>query len=69
MATLFSTPKLPPVAPPPPKPEIAPEDKAALFEAERTRQRTSRGRRSTLLTSGLGVRDQATTLKPKLGGY
>ena len=69
MAFLFGSPKLPPVAPPPPKPEITPDDTAALREQERTRQRTSRGRRSTMVTGGLGVQGPASTLKPKLGGY
>lgn len=66
---MFSTPKLPPVAPPPDKPEITPDDTAALQTAEREKKRTSRGRRSTMLTGGLGLQDSASTLKPKLGGY
>ena len=69
MSFLFGSPKLPPVAAPPPAPEVTPEDDSQLISDRRENVRKSRGRRSTLVTSGQGVLDRPSTLKPKLGGF
>ena len=69
MSFLFGSPRLPPVAPPPPAPEVTPGDEAGIIGERRETARKSRGRRSTLLTSSQGVLDRPSTLKPKLGGF
>lgn len=69
MAGLFSTPKLPPVAPPEPKPEITPEEQTALNDKLRRQRMTTKGRRATLLTGGRGIQDEPLVKRSTLGGY
>ena len=72
----FSPPKMPkpppiPPLPPPPPPPPARDDPAvnAAAEAKRKRQLAARGIGSTILTSPLGVADEASTgQKTLLGG-
>ena len=68
MSGLFSSPKLPPVPPPEPKPEIAAADQASIDQKERDRQRASSGRRSTMLTGGLGIQSDPLIKRSTLGG-
>lgn len=72
MGSLFSSPSPPPPPPPPPVP--TPED-PAVDEARRKLRQAElrrRGRRATILTSGLGDRSAAPTGRPglvnRLGG-
>lgn len=67
MSGLFSSPKLPPVPAPEPAPEIKAEDEANIQQSER--ERTRRGRRSTMLTGGLGIQETPQVKRQTLGGY
>lgn len=69
MTFLFRTPKLPPVPPPEPTPEVTAEDDSAINERLRRQQRSSKGRRSTMLTGGLGIQNTAAVKRQTLGGY
>jgi hypothetical protein len=72
MGSLFSPkmPPLPPVQPLPPAPSAelsqAEKDKIAADQAEIERKR--KGRRSTILTSPLGITEEATVEKKTLLG-
>mgnify|MGYP003111024517 FL=1 len=71
------SPMKPPAPPPPPPPMPAPvvptrsdADIRAARENERKRRLAAAGRQSTILTSGQGVTEEATTTKSTLlGGY
>lgn len=60
-------PSAPPPAPPPPT-GPSESELEAIKQAEALRQRKARGRRHTMLTSGLGDITAAPVLKTKLGG-
>ena len=72
MGSIFSPkmPSLPPVQPLPPAPSAelsqAEKDKIAAEQAEIERKR--KGRRSTILTSPLGINEEATVEKKTLLG-
>ena len=73
MGSLFkapSMPPLPPVAPlpPPPSSEVSAEDKARIAAEQAAVERKRKGRKSTILTSPLGVEDEAETQKKTLLG-
>jgi hypothetical protein len=60
MGSLLSSPSKPKVVAPPEVPEgPTEEERKAAIEAEKKRQRMARGRRSTMLTGGLGVQGEA----------
>ncbi len=64
------TPALPPVqpAPEPPPAEISPEEKEAIAKEQAAVERRRRGRKSTILTTPLGVQeDEETKLRTLLG--
>jgi len=71
------SPMRPPAPPPPPAPMPAPvaptrsdADIRAARDNERKRRLASAGRQSTILTSGQGVTEEASTTKATLlGGY
>jgi hypothetical protein len=69
MGSIFSAPSPPPPPPPPPLPPIPtaddPEVKRAA-EQRRLSERKRRGRRSTILTSGLGDPSTAPVGRPTL---
>ena len=73
MGSLFkapSMPPLPPVAPlpPPPSSEVSAEDKARIAAEQAAVERKRKGRKSTILTSPLGVEEEAETQKKTLLG-
>ena len=72
MGSIFSPkpPPLPPVqaAPEPPSAEVSAEDKARIAAEQAEVERKRRGRKSTILTSPLGVEDEAETQKKTLLG-
>tara|TARA_R100001224_G_scaffold23333_2_gene12280 strand:- start:865 stop:1086 length:222 start_codon:yes stop_codon:yes gene_type:complete len=61
MGSIFrpKTPPLPPVppAPEPPEAEISPEEKERIAKEQAAVERRRRGRKSTILTTPLGVQD------------
>lgn len=61
MGSIFKPkmPALPPVqpAPEPPEPEISPEEKEAIAKEQAAVERRRKGRKSTILTSPLGVQE------------
>ena len=61
MGSIFKPkmPALPPVqpAPEPPEAEISPEEKEAIAKEQAAVERRRRGRKSTILTSPLGVQE------------
>ena len=63
-------PPLPPVqpAPPPPPSEVSQEEKDAIAEEQRKLERKRKGRKSTILTSPLGVEEEAETENKTLLG-
>ena len=75
MGSIFrpKTPTLPPVQPAPEPPpavpeEIAPEEKEAIAKEQAAVERKRRGRKSTILTSPLGVQeDEDSKLETLLG--
>ena len=76
MGSIFrpKTPPLPPVqpAPPPPPPpvpeEMAPEEKEDIAKEQASVERKRKGRKSTILTSPLGVQeDEESKLETLLG--
>ena len=72
MGSIFKPkmPALPPVqpAPEPPEAELSPEEKEAIAKEQAAVERRRRGRKSTILTSPLGVQeDEETKLRTLLG--
>ena len=72
MGSIFKPkmPALPPVqpAPEPPEAEISPEEKEAIAKEQAAVERRRRGRKSTILTSPLGVQeDEDSKLQTLLG--
>jgi hypothetical protein len=63
-------PSLPPVQPLPPAPsgELSQEEKDRIAKEQRDAERRRRGRRSTILTSPLGIQEEAETEKKTLLG-
>ena len=72
MGSLFKPkmPPLPPVqpAPPPPPSEVSQEEKDAIAAEQRKLERKRKGRKSTILTSPLGVEEDAETENKTLLG-
>ena len=72
MGSIFKPkmPALPPVqpAPEPPEAEISPEEKEAIAKEQAAVERKRRGRKSTILTTPLGVQeDEESKLETLLG--
>ena len=72
MGSLFR-PKMPSLPPPPPAPEppeaeISQEEKDRIEAEQRAMERRRKGRKSTILTSPLGVEEEAETEKKTLLG-
>jgi|TARA_R110001583_G_scaffold14109_2_gene59434 hypothetical protein len=65
MSSIFSPkmPSLPPVQPlpEPPKSEVSAEEKERIAKEQAAVERKRRGRKSTILTSPLGIEEEATT--------
>jgi len=63
-------PPLPPVqpAPPPPSSEVSQEEKNRIAAEQAAIERKRKGRKSTILTSPLGVEEEAETEKKTLLG-
>ena len=65
MSSIFSPkmPSLPPVQPlpEPPKSEVSAEEKERIAKEQAAVERKRRGRKSTILTSPLGVEEEAKT--------
>ena len=72
MSSIFSPkmPSLPPVQPlpEPPKSEVSAEEKERIAKEQAAVERKRRGRKSTILTSPLGVEAEAETQKKTLLG-
>ena len=72
MGSLFSPkmPPLPPVQPLPPAPsaELSQEEKDRIAAEQAEIERKRKGRRSTILTSPLGITEEATVEKKTLLG-
>jgi hypothetical protein len=66
----ISMPPLPPVQPLPeaPSTEVSQEEKDRIAEEQRKMERKRKGRKSTILTSPLGVEEEAETEKKTLLG-
>ena len=66
----ISMPPLPPVqpAPPPPSSEVSAEEKERIAAEQAAVERKRKGRKSTILTSPLGVEEEAETEKKTLLG-
>ena len=69
----FLSPKMPPLPPvqplpEPPSAEVSQEDKARIAKEQAAVERKRKGRKSTILTSPLGVEDEAETQKKTLLG-
>jgi hypothetical protein len=58
----------PPPAPEPPKAEISQEEKDRIAAEQRAMERRRKGRKSTILTSPLGVEEEAETEQKTLLG-
>ena len=72
MGSLF-TPKMPPLPPvqplpEPPAAEVSFEDKEAIAKEQAAVERKRRGRKSTILTSPLGIEEEAEVQKKTLLG-
>ena len=72
MGSIFrpKTPPLPPVqpAPEPPPAEVTPEEKEVIAKEQAAVERKRRGRKSTILTSPLGIQeDEDSKLETLLG--
>ena len=63
-------PPLPPIQPlpEPPKAEVSQEEKDRIAAEQRAMERRRKGRKSTILTSPLGVEEEAETEKKTLLG-
>ena len=72
MGSIFKPkmPPLPPVqpAPPPPSSEVSAEEKERIAAEQAAVERKRRGRKSTILTGPLGVKEEAETEKKTLLG-
>ena len=72
MGSIFrpKMPPLPPVqpAPPPPPSEVSQEEKDEIAAEQRSIERKRKGRKSTILTSPLGVEEEAETENKTLLG-
>ena len=72
MGSIFrpKMPPLPPVqpAPPPPPSEVSQEEKDRIAAEQRKMERKRKGRKSTILTSPLGVEEEAETENKTLLG-
>ena len=72
MGSIFrpKTPPLPPVQPlpEPPKAELSQEEKDSIAAEQRAMDRRRKGRKSTILTSPLGVEEEAETEQKTLLG-
>jgi len=72
MGSLFrpKMPALPPVQPlpEPPKAEVSQEEKDRIAAEQRAMERRRKGRKSTILTSPLGVEEEAETEQKTLLG-
>ena len=72
MGSIFK-PKMPALPPPPapvepPEPELSPEEQAKIDKEQAAIERRRRGRKSTILTSPLGVQEsEESKLKTLLG--
>ena len=69
----FLSPKMPPLPPvqplpEPPSSEVSAEDKERIAKEQAAVERKRRGRKSTILTSPLGVEEEAETEKKTLLG-
>jgi hypothetical protein len=69
----FLTPKMPPLPPvqplpEPPSTEVSAEEKERIASEQAAVERKRRGRKSTILTSPLGVEEEAETQKKTLLG-
>jgi hypothetical protein len=69
----FLTPKMPPLppvqpAPPPPSSEVSQEEKNRIAAEQAAIERKRKGRKSTILTSPLGVEEEAETESKTLLG-
>ncbi len=69
----FLSPKMPPLPPvqplpEPPSAEVSAEDKARIAAEQAAVERKRKGRKSTILTSPLGVEEEAETQKKTLLG-
>jgi len=63
-----SMPPLPPVQPLPPPPGVSQEEKDRIAAEQRAMERKRKGRKSTILTSPLGVEEEAETEQKTLLG-
>jgi hypothetical protein len=73
MGSLFKAPSMPPLPPvqplpEPPKAEVSAEEKERIAAEQAAVERKRRGRKSTILTSPLGVEEEAETEKKTLLG-
>jgi len=72
MSSIFSPkmPPLPPVqpAPPPPSSEVSQEEKDRIASEQAAIERKRKGRKSTILTSPLGIEEEAEVQKKTLLG-
>ena len=73
MGSLFKAPSMPPLPPVQPLPEapsaeVSAEDKARIAKEQAAVERKRKGRKSTILTSPLGVEAEAETQKKTLLG-
>ena len=73
MGSLFKAPSMPPLPPvqplpEPPSAEVSAEDKARIAAEQAAVERKRKGRKSTILTSPLGVEEEAETQKKTLLG-
>ena len=72
MGSIFK-PKMPALPPPPapvepPEPELSPEEQAKIDKEQAAIERRRRGRKSTILTSPLGIQeDEESKLETLLG--
>ena len=69
----FLTPKMPPLPPvqplpEPPAAEVSAEEKEAIAKEQAAVERKRRGRKSTILTSPLGIEEEAEVQKKTLLG-
>ena len=73
MGSLFKAPSMPPLPPvqplpEPPKAEVSAEEKERIAAEQAAVERKRRGRKSTILTSPLGIEEEAETEKKTLLG-
>ena len=73
MGSLFKAPSMPPLPPvqplpEPPSTEVSAEEKERIAKEQAAVERKRRGRKSTILTSPLGVEEEAETQQKTLLG-